>query len=99
MTNAHGAYEQCTFPCNDTVGKLCEKTSICNPELTSCANTLKPLRRVSKAVTELSLYIAMFLKVGGTAPLGTILMGKGAKKQKGLIWGEKNTKGAKMLNH
>jgi len=41
----------------------------------------------------------VFLKVGGIAPLGAILMGKGAKKSKGAIGGRKNTKGAKMLNH
>jgi len=41
----------------------------------------------------------MFLKVGGIAPLGAILMGKGAKKTKGAIGGRNNTKGAKMLHH
>jgi len=40
----------------------------------------------------------VFLKVGGIAPLGAILMGKGAKKSKGAIGGRKNTKGMKMLN-
>jgi len=35
----------------------------------------------------------VFLKVGEIAPLGAILMGKGA------IGGRNNTKGAKMLNH
>jgi len=42
---------------------------------------------------------AVFLKVGGIAILGAILMGKGAKKVKEAIGGRKNTKGAKMLNH
>jgi len=41
----------------------------------------------------------VFLKVGGIAPLGTILMGKGAKNSKGALGGRKNAKGAKMLNH
>jgi len=35
---------------------------------------------------------SVFLKVGGIAPLG-------AKKTKGVIGEQKNTKGAKMLNH
>jgi len=35
----------------------------------------------------------VFLKVGGIAPLGAILMGKGAKKTKGAIGGRNNTKG------
>jgi len=34
----------------------------------------------------------VFLKVGGIAPLGAILMGKGAKKSKGAIGGRKSTK-------
>ena len=41
----------------------------------------------------------VFLKVGGIAPLGAILNGKGANKTKGAIGGRNNTKGAKMLNH
>jgi len=36
--------------------------------------------------------------VGGIAPLGAILMGKGAKKAKRTIQGRKNTKGEKVLN-
>jgi len=42
---------------------------------------------------------SVFLKLGGIAPLGSILMGKEEKKSKGSIGGQKNTKGAKMLNH
>jgi len=37
--------------------------------------------------------------VGEIAPLGAILLGKGAKKTKGAIGARNNTKGAKMLNH
>jgi len=37
--------------------------------------------------------------VGGIAPFGAILRSKGAKKTKGAIWGENNTKGAKMLKY
>jgi len=44
-------------------------------------------------------YIAVFLKVGGIAPLGAILRGKGAEKIKGAIGGKNNAKGAKMLNY
>jgi len=40
----------------------------------------------------------VFPKVGGIAPFWAILMGKGAKKTKGAIEGQKNTKWAKMLN-
>jgi len=40
----------------------------------------------------------VFLKVGGIAPLGAILMGKGAKRAKGAIGGRKNAKGVKVLN-
>jgi len=39
------------------------------------------------------------LKVGGIAPLGVILLGKGAQKTKGAIGEQNNTKGAKTLNH
>jgi len=39
------------------------------------------------------------LKVGVIAPLGAILMGKGAKKTKEAIEGRNNTKEAKILNH
>jgi len=42
---------------------------------------------------------SMFLKEGGIADLGAILMGKGAKKSKEAIGGRKNTKGTNMLNH
>jgi len=42
---------------------------------------------------------AVFLKVGGIAPLGAILNGKGAKKPKGATGGRNNINGAKMLNH
>jgi len=38
----------------------------------------------------------VFLKAGGIAPLGAILMVKGMKKSKGAIGGRKNTKGAKI---
>jgi len=38
------------------------------------------------------------LKVGGIAPLGAILRGKGTKKTKGVIGERNNTEGAKMLN-
>jgi len=48
--------------------------------------------KLSRAEKEYRLR-PVFLKVGGIAPLGAILMGKGA------IGGQKNTKGAKMLNH
>jgi len=41
----------------------------------------------------------MFHKVGGIAPIRTILMGKGAKKTKEAIGGPNNTKGVKMLKH
>jgi len=41
----------------------------------------------------------VFLKVGGIAPWGAILMGKGAKKTKEVIGGRKNTNEAKMLSH
>jgi len=37
---------------------------------------------------------AVVLKVGGIAPLGAILMGKGAKKTKGTIGGAKQHKGS-----
>jgi len=40
----------------------------------------------------------MFLNVGGIAPLGAILMGKGAQKAKWAIGERKNTKRAKVLN-
>jgi len=39
---------------------------------------------------------AVFLKVGGIAPLGAILRGRRAKKTKG-DGGQNNTNGAKML--
>jgi len=66
----------------------------------SCGTAL-PLLKISSS--------PVFFKVGGIAPLGAILMGKGAKKTKGAI-GERNntkgddrernnTKGAKMHNH
>jgi len=42
---------------------------------------------------------AVFLKVGGFAPLRAILNGKGAKKTKGATGGRNNINGAKMLNH
>jgi len=42
---------------------------------------------------------AVVLKVGGIAHLGTILRGKGAKKSKGSIGGQNNTKGVKIVNH
>jgi len=35
----------------------------------------------------------VFLKVGGIAPLGAILVGKGAKKTKGAIGGRKKHQG------
>jgi len=35
----------------------------------------------------------VFLKVGGTIPLGAILMGKGAKKTKGEIGGKQRKGG------
>jgi len=41
----------------------------------------------------------VFLKVGGIAPLGVVLKGKGAKKIKWAIGGQNNTKGAKKPNH
>jgi len=41
----------------------------------------------------------VFLKVGGIAPLGSILMSKGVKTPKGAIGGRKNIKGAKLLNY
>jgi len=41
----------------------------------------------------------VFLKVGGIAPMGANLMGKGAKIPKGAIGGHKNIKGAKILNY
>jgi len=41
----------------------------------------------------------VFLKVGGIAPLGAILNGKGAKQTKEATGGRNNIKGAKMLNH
>jgi len=40
----------------------------------------------------------VFLKVGGIAPLGAILMGKGAKKTKGAIGGETTQWVGDMLN-
>jgi len=45
------------------------------------------------------LFKLVFLKVGGIALLGAILMGEGAKKPKGAIGRQNNKKGAKMLNH
>jgi len=42
---------------------------------------------------------AAFLKVGGIAPLGAILNGKGAKTPKEATGGRNNIKRAKMLNH
>jgi len=42
---------------------------------------------------------SVFHRVGGIAPSGAILRGKGAKKAKGTIGGQNNTNGAKMLNH
>jgi len=41
----------------------------------------------------------VFLKVGGIAPMGAILMGKGAKTPNGATGGRKNIKGAIMLNY
>jgi len=41
----------------------------------------------------------VFLKEGRIAPLGSIFMGKWAKKRKGAIGGRKNTMGAKMFYH
>jgi len=37
----------------------------------------------------------VFLKVAGIVPLGSILMGKGAKKTKGTIGGQKTPRGQK----
>jgi len=48
----------------------------------------------------LSIHIRpVVLKVGGIAPLGAILRGKGVNKTKRAIGGKNNTKGKKTLNH
>jgi len=46
-----------------------------------------------------SLSNPVVLKVGGIAPLGSILMGKGAKKTKGVIGGGTTQAGTKTLDH
>jgi len=46
-------------------------------------------------IPSFTAFSAVVLKVGRIAPLGAILMGKGAKKQRG----KNNTQGAKMLDH
>ena len=46
-----------------------------------------------------SLSNPVVLKVGGISPLGTILIGNGAKKTKGAIGGETTKTGTKMLDH
>jgi len=49
--------------------------------------------------SKLGLDSIVVLKVGGFAPLGAILKGKGAKIRKGVIGGQNYAKGAKMLNN
>jgi len=61
--------------------------------------TTKKLPNVTAKVANSVPSKTVFLKVGGIAPLGAILMGKGAKTPKGPIGERKNIKGAKMLNH
>jgi len=46
-------------------------------------------------IPSFTAFSAVVLKVGRIAPLRAILMGKGAKKQRG----KNNTQGAKMLDH
>jgi len=45
------------------------------------------LRKCSGGTAHLRTFRPVFLKVGGIAPLGAILNGKGAKKPKGAIGG------------
>jgi len=61
---------------------------------------IKPLHSESirKSAVLLRALRSMFLNVGGIAPLGAILMGKGAQKAKWAIGERKNTKRAKVLN-
>jgi len=49
--------------------------------------------------SKLGLDSKVVLKVGGIVPLGVILRGKGAQIPKGVIRGQNNTNGVKMLNN